>query len=290
MSKDKFNAIWVSHSSISDFLKCPRAYYLKNVYKDPVTNHKVQIITPSLALGQVVHEVIESLSIIPTQRRFEEPLSAKFERAWTKVSGKKGGFNSEEQEQAFKKRGEIMIDRVKNNPGPLNKLAVKIQMDLPHYWMSEEDNIILCGKIDWLEYFKDSDSVHIIDFKTSKHEEKEDSMQLPIYHLLVRNCQGREVQKASYWYLDKDDSPVEQQLPDVEISEKNILAIAKKIKLARQLDSFKCPNGDDGCFACKPFEKIVKGMAEKVGINDYNQDIYIVEQDNESEEQQSLVL
>jgi len=31
--KDKFAAIWISHSSISDFLKCPRSYFLKNIYK-----------------------------------------------------------------------------------------------------------------------------------------------------------------------------------------------------------------------------------------------------------------
>src|ERR1035437_4279352 len=34
MAQDKFNAVWVSHSSIGDFLKCPRLYYLHNVYKN----------------------------------------------------------------------------------------------------------------------------------------------------------------------------------------------------------------------------------------------------------------
>src|SRR3990167_11317573 len=62
MIKDKFSAVWISHSSIGDYLKCPRAYYLKNVYRDPKTNHKITLMQPSLALGQIVHEVIESLS------------------------------------------------------------------------------------------------------------------------------------------------------------------------------------------------------------------------------------
>jgi ATP-dependent helicase/DNAse subunit B len=61
--------------------------------------------------------------------------------------------------------------------------------DLPHYWLSEDDGIILCGKIDWLQYLPDTDSVHIVDFKTSKNKEKANSLQLPIYLLLVSNTQ-----------------------------------------------------------------------------------------------------
>ena len=57
---------------------------------------------------------------------------------------------------------------IEENPGPLRNLAVKIKSDLPSYWLSEEDNIMLCGKIDWLEYLKEEDAIHIIDFKTGK--------------------------------------------------------------------------------------------------------------------------
>ena len=69
---DQYTAVWVSHTSISDFLQCPRAYYLKNVYKDPKTRHKIQLMSPPLALGQVVHSVLESLSILPGSG-FESP-------------------------------------------------------------------------------------------------------------------------------------------------------------------------------------------------------------------------
>lgn len=274
MVKDKYSAVWVSHSSIGDFLTCPRAYYLKNVYKDPRTGHKVQLMSPPLALGQAVHQVVESLSVIPTKDRFNEPLIPKFERIWKDLSGKKGGFESEEQERRYFERGKKMLKRVVDNPGPLNNLAVKINMDLPYYWLSEEDNIILCGKIDWLEYLADKDSVHIIDFKTGKGEEKSDSLQLPIYHLLVHNCQKRKVVKASYWYLDRSSELVSQKLPNLKESHKRILKVAKEIKLARQLERFKCPHG--GCRVCQPFEDIITGKAEFVGVNDYNQDIYIL--------------
>lgn len=278
---DKYTAVWVSHTSISDFLQCPRAYYLKNVYKDPSTRHKVQLMSPPLALGQVVHTVLESLSVLPGAERFKESLINKFERNWQSVSGKKGGFFDERTEKTYQERGKEMLLKVMNNHGPLTGLAVKIKEDLPHYWLSEEEGIILCGKIDWLEYLKDDDSVNIIDFKTSKSEENESSLQLPIYHLLVHNCQHRKVSKASYWYLGLDRI-VEKSLPDLESAHEQILKIAKEIKLARQLERFKCPHGEAGCFACKPFEQILQGEAEFVGENDYHQDIYVLKR-NKSE-------
>ncbi len=272
---DKYSAVWVSHTSISDFLQCPQAYYLKNVYKDPKTRHKVQLMSPPLALGQVVHSVLESLSVLPGAERFKESLINKFERNWQSVSGKKGGFFDEATEKTYQERGKEMLLKVMNNPGPLTGLAVKIKEDLPHYWLSEEEGIILCGKIDWLEYLKEDDSVNIIDFKTSKSEENESSLQLPIYHLLVHNCQHRKVSKASYWYLGLDRI-VEKSLPDLESAHEQILKIAKEMKLARQLERFKCPHGEAGCFACKPFEQILRGEAEFVGENDYHQDIYVL--------------
>lgn len=285
---DKYTAVWVSHTSISDWLRCPRAYFLKNVYRDPKTHHKIKLMSPSLALGQAVHEVLESLSVLPKYSRFSESLINKFENAWQKVSGKNGGFVSGESERSYKTRGQEMLRRVMNNPGPLSGLAVKIQMDLPQFWLSEADNIMLCGKIDWLEYLPDSDSVHIIDFKTGKSEEDPASLQLSIYHLLVHHCQKYKVSGASYWYLDSSDVLTPKELPDLETARKNILDVAQQIKLARQLERFKCPQGD-GCFSCRPMEAIINRQAEFVRSDEYNYDVYILHK-AESENRDGLIL
>jgi ATP-dependent helicase/DNAse subunit B len=274
MVQDKFSAVWISHSSLSDWLNCPRAYFLKNVYKDPVTGRKIALMSPPLSLGQAVHEVIESLSTVKVDRRFMVPLTEKFASAWKKVSGKRGGFISEKEEFKYKQRGLEMLARVTKNPGPLKRLAVKINMELPYYWLSEEDNIILCGKLDWLEYLPDENAVHIVDFKTGVGEEKEDSLQLPIYHLLASKTQDRPVVKVSYWYIDRDDAPVEKKLPDMKKAEAKILKLGKEIKLARSLKRFKCPH--DGCAHCKPYEAIINGEAEKVGVDEIRKDVYIL--------------
>ncbi len=273
--KDKYSAVWVSHSSIGDYLKCPRAYYLKNVYRDKKTNHKIMLMQPPLALGQAVHEVVESLSSLPAEKRFDASLMDRYEKVWKTVSGDMGGFADEQEELQFKSRGAIMIQRIIDHPGPLLNKAIKIRQDLPYFWLSEEDNIILCGKIDWLEYLEPTESVHIIDFKTGKFDEDPDSLQLPIYLLLVKNCQKFPVTKASYWYLDRDDAPTEISLPTVDASYARILEIAKKIQLARKLEHFKCPQ-KDGCRVCRPYEAIVSGTAIFVGVGGYSQDIYVL--------------
>lgn len=271
---DKYKATWVSHSSIADFLKCPRLYYLRNVYKDPRTGNKITVMKPALALGQIVHDVIEELSILPVDERLSVPLEKKYDVYWKKVTGKLGGFTSESEESEYKDRGKKMLLRVEKNPGPILKKAVKIKQDLPHYYLNEEENIILCGKIDWLQWNEEDDSVNILDFKTGKNEEDPESLQLPIYHLLVANTQGRDVAGVSYWYLEYDDTPVTQALPDLDTAHKRVFEVAKRIKLARQIKRFKCPH--DGCFACRDLERVFNGEGEKVGVSEYRQDIYIL--------------
>lgn len=275
MIRDKFSAVWISHSSIGDYLKCPRAYFIRNVYRDPKTNHKVTLMQPPLALGQVVHDVIELISKLPTEERLKTPLTERFEAQWQKVTGKKGGFATPEEEAEYKQRGLDMIARLMRSPGPLTKPAIKIRQDLPYYWMTEENNIILCGKIDWLEYVPENDSVRIVDFKTGKWEEDSDSLQLPIYVLLAKQCQKRPVSGVSYWYLDKEDEPFEVDMPDEQKAFRELLDIGKRIELARKLERFVCKNSD-GCFACRPLEKILDGSAELVGTSGYNQDVYVI--------------
>lgn len=272
--KDKYSAVWVSHSSLSDYLKCPRAYFLRNVYRDPKTNRKISVIEPPLALGQAVHETIEALSKMPVEDRFKTPLLDVFTNIWQNVSGTKGGFTDSEHEAKFRSRAEAMIKRVSDHPGPLKNKAIKIRQDLPYYWISEEDNIILCGKVDWLEYLEDKDSVRIIDFKTGKFDEDPDSLQLPIYYLLATHTQTKPVTGMSYWYLDRDDAPTELPLPDAAESEKRVLELAKKVALARKLGHFVCR--ESGCRACRPYEAVLAGKTTHIGLNTFGQDLYIL--------------
>lgn len=286
---DKYSAVWVSHSSMGDFIKCPRLYYLHNVYKNPKTGKKINLVSPALSLGSAVHEVVEGLADFKAEERFKNPekLIEKYNEVWQKFSGKKGGFKTQEEEDLTKARGLEMIKRVIDNPAPLKEKIVKLKDGdggmLPNFYLSEDDNIILCGRIDWLQYKESDDSIHILDFKTGKNEEKEDSLQLPIYQLLLDKLQKRKVTGASYWYLDSDNEPKEISLPNIKDSFDRVYKVAKAVKEARDLakiegpeNAFKCPRGEKGCFGCLPFEKILKGEAEFLGNGEWGQEIYLL--------------
>ncbi len=260
--KDKYTAVWVSHSSIGDYLKCPRAYFLKNVYRDPKSNHKIMLMEPPLALGQVVHDVLATADVADFLHVFENK--------WQDVTKY---FRDPAEEKKYKARGANMLARVMANPGPLAKQSVKIRQDLPHFWLSEDENIILCGKIDLLEYIPESDSVRIIDFKTGKFDENEDSLQLPIYLLLAAHCQEKPIAGAAYWYLERDDAPTSVSLPTGEEATRRVMEYASRISLARKLNRFVCKT--NGCRHCLPLENILNGKARFVGVGGYNQDIYI---------------
>ena len=279
--KDKYGAVWVSHSSMGDFLKCPRLYYLHNVYKNPDTGRKITIVNPALTLGSVVHATLEALKVLPVEDRLRRDLVADFENEWAvNASGKKGGFTSAAEEADAKARGRAMIERVVKNPGPLEKKTIKLKESEnnmpPNFCLSEEDNIILCGLIDWLEYVEADDSIRIIDFKTGKNEEDDNSLQLPIYLILLNELQKHRVSSAAYWYLEKNDSPTEMALPDATLAREKVLALARRVKDAREQRAYDCPRGSAGCFACEPYEAILRGEAEYLGVAGYGQDAYLV--------------
>ncbi len=254
---DKYNATWVSHSSMGDFMKCPRAYFLKNIYKDNGT--KITIASPALSLGSTVHNVVESLGLLASNQRFNDPekIVKQFEQEWQKVSGEKGGFLSVEQEQEFFARGKAMIEQVIADPKVLTEKRVLLPDTLngmlPNFYLSEEENIILCGKIDWLYYHLENGQavISIYDFKTNKggKEEEEESLQLPIYQLLLIHYINRlrqeqpnkkswwqenfMVDQAFYWYLESGEVK-QKELPLERDAFEKVFAVAQQVNAKRQ--------------------------------------------------------
>jgi ATP-dependent helicase/DNAse subunit B len=277
MAIDKYTAVWVSHSSMGDFLKCPRCYYLHNIYKNPKTGKKVSLVSPAMSLGTAVHEVLEGLINYKAEDRMKQPLLKQYDEAWAKITGERGGFCNSDEERAMKERGKKMLENVIKDPKFLTAKAIKIpnaHNDMPpNFYLSEDDNIILCGKIDWLEYIPDTDMVKVIDFKTGKHEESGDSLQLPIYQLLLDKLQKRKVAGAAYWYLESGEF-IEKKLPDIKESFDKVYKVAKQVSDARKIKAFQCPKGEQGCFACRPYEKIIKGESKFLGNGEYGQELY----------------
>lgn len=284
---DKYKSVWVSHSSIRDFLSCDRLYYLKNVFKDPISRRKINIASPHLTLGIAVHKVIEDLKKIKSDARekeIKENLLNNFEKEWKKYNGKKGGFETEEEEKGFYERGEEMLQKIIDNPKILlNKIIPQSYFYkgdiVPNYYLSEDENIILCGSIDWIEYLE-SDAIRIVDFKTGRNDEDDDSFQLPIYYLLILNLMKQNSKKvysvveSAYWYLDHDNKKEnsthkefhivkidDKKLESIHETEKKILELGIQIKNLREKGVYVCKNEKsegEGCRSCRDFERVYK--------------------------------
>lgn len=267
--------IWISHSAISDFEACPRLYYLRNLYRDPTTNHRIQTTDPYLTLGAVVHKTIEEISKLPKERRFEIPLIDRFERKWQLYGGKKGGFISPEEEGSFKVRGMEMIKKLENSKIIRNQ-NYKMGDDLPKVRLFREQNLILVGGIDWVEILPEG-GLHIIDFKTGRTEEDEHSLQLPIYLTLAHYNFKGPIKKVSYWYLDKDEEPISIELEPIQTYIPIIQEKALKIREAIDDNKLICKSHPGKCFKCEGYEEIISNKAEYVGYDiEMNRDLYFI--------------
>jgi RecB family exonuclease len=266
------NAIFISPSSLGDFDKCPQLYYYRYIYRSS-RGLKIQLINPPLTLGQIVHEALEMFLQLPTLERSEQILREKFEFAWSNISGEKGGFFSVEEEQEAKNRGQEMLSRFWENDHFKNTQMEKI----PGFPKADLGNdIILTGKLDWLE--KEDQVYHLVDFKTGKNEEKEDSMQLPIYAVLISNIFKTRQIKASYWYLDKDEKMVPFALPELNQTIEYLKNKGEIIKMVRQTNSYRCQSGGESCWACRDMLAIAQGKGKLVSMDPVNrkQEIYIL--------------
>jgi hypothetical protein len=254
-----------------------------------------------MSLGIAVHNVIENLINFKSEDRKNEiqnKLIHNFEIGWDAFSGKKGGFKDDTQETEFKNRGIQMLQKVIEDPKMLiNKtIPTKSYYDgdmLPNVYLSEQENIILCGNIDWIEYLDSSNSLRVIDFKTGNNEEKEESNQLYIYRLLIEKLGCKwPVTSGAYWYLNSGKIVERPVLDDAEQNDliNKLIEIGVDIRNRRfawderkgwiaQKDiesNFKCKK-ENGCIHCKDYERVIRNEnIEYIGIDQYGKDSYFL--------------
>lgn len=249
------NAIFLSHTSLGDYLNCPRAYFLKNIYRDPKTGLRLQIASPHLSLGSVVHDVIKWFLEMKKQVT-KDTLLAKYENLWLKYQGKRGGFTLKEEEEAFKGRGREMLDKFYDTSKILGKMVPP--MNFPKYFLDGET--VLFGNLDYVEELPDG-SLHIIDFKTGQKDE-DNPLQLHIYAILAESNLGKPVKKVSYWYLDRDSEPKEAVLDSLEKHLEYLKGKGQEMKKAIEEGKWVCKKSPDLCFDCQNYQAIIEGKGE----------------------------
>lgn len=262
------NPIFVSFTSLSDFLKCPRTYFLKNIYKQSlppqagVKTHepfRIQIASPYLSLGSTVHDAVKwfiDMKGQVTKKQYEE----KFRNFWFKYTGKRGGFSTRDEEANFGNRGLKMLDNFWNNWKVLERPAPAISFPKLHLF----DRVVLMGNFDFLGE-KEDQTLHVVDFKTGANDEK-DPLQLYIYAILAEANLEKKVSSASFWYLDRDDKPKEIVLDPLEPKLEWLKDKGKQLKQAIAAGEWICVRNDalNGalCRDCKDYQAIVEGKGE----------------------------
>ena len=268
--------LWISHSALSDFKNCPQLYYFKSIWRHPDTNHKIQVTSPYLSLGSAVHEVIERMQVIDPEKRFAVSLEEQFKQLWGTYGGKRGGFTDLAQEELFEERGKKMLQRVERNAEVLKGPTCQFGSSFPKVRLFKEKDIILVGNIDWIEVLQDG-KLHIIDFKTGKKEEAAESLQLPIYLILATYNLPEPIARTSYWYLERDDVPVQVSLKPFKEYVPVIRQKALRMEDAIAKDQFSCQSGYKNCFHCRQYGAVVSGNAEHVGYDEkMKKDLYFV--------------
>ncbi len=267
------NAVFVSPSSLADLEKCPQAYYYRYVYRTP-RNLKLQIISPALSLGTVIHDTIDQFLAMDLSDRKPEELDRVYNYLWDNFSGDKGGFTSVDEEKETKERGIIMLNRFKSNPDFWTTSAKAKFPDFPKVDLGPD--LILTGKLDWIDQTPDG-GYRIIDFKTGKNKEREDSYQLPIYSILVKNLMKTDKLTAYYWYLDSSDQLESVGLPDYDSAFAQIRQKGEVMQMVRKTQSYRCQSGKESCWACKEIKAVAEGGGKLVKIDpSHNQEIYIL--------------
>jgi hypothetical protein len=248
--------IYVSYTSLSDFLKCPRSYYLKNVYRDTQQGFKLQIINPYLVLGSTVHDAIKWYLESPKKPSREQTLD-QFRNYWRKYHGKKGGFSDDNEEASFGIRGLKMLDNFLDHVEVLEPCAPFISF--PKYNLI--DNILMIGNFDFVGFCPDG-TLHIVDFKTGTHDE-ESTLQLYMYAILAEEVFKKKVSKASFWYLDRDDGPREIVLDPLDGQLEWLQTKALLLKQAIDDNKWVCAKEPDGlCRDCKDYQALLDGKGE----------------------------
>ena len=263
------NPIFLSYTSLSDFLKCPNSYYLKNIYRDPKTGNRVQIASPFLSLGSTVHDSIKWFLEMEGQITFPQ-LEAKFRNLWLKYTGKRGGFSNKEEEATFGKRGLKMLDNFYKNAKKLEKAMPTI--NFPKYNLFED--VILMGNFDFVGE-KEDGTLHVLDFKTGTGDVK-DAVQLYIYAILAEANFQKQVTEASFWYLDRDECPKPIVLDPLEPQLEWLREKAKELKKAIEKGSWVCTK-PDSCQDCLIYKAIIDGKGQFQFTDErYHKDIYFL--------------
>lgn len=263
-----------TYSALADYSRCPRLYFYRNIFRTDSTGKIIEILSPELTLGNIVHNTIDEFTKLAPDERNGKALREIFYKFWPDEFGNKGGFKDSSQELFYKDRAKEMLNRFYKNKEYSEKTPIRLPTSpTPKIELNKENNILLSGKTDWIEELPDK-TLYVLDFKTGTKKEMGGSLQLPVYAFYVSKVRGQEVSQVGYWYLQLEDKPSIWETKDLQIEEKIKAAenTALTILQSTKDNTFECP--EEECRWCRPFEDVLNGKAKLVETT-WNKEKYL---------------
>ena len=184
------------------------------------------------------------------------------------MTGKKADF-SQEQEDKYFQRGKVMLARATAS-GPCRK-GGKLNTNLPQFGFQKRMVLYYVEKLTGFNIWSNRQRSYR-RFQKIKSKKMETHFSC-LFIIFLPIISKRPVVGMSYWYLVRDEL-VDGHFQIYNLTD-HILKIAKHIKLARALERFICPGGEEGCRYCKPFEQYF--AAKRVCWQDaMKRDVYIM--------------
>ena len=201
----------ISHTKISEFLRCPRKFHLHRRLRIPPA------FTPAaLVFGGAIHE---ALSVFH-QARLEgretdlDELMAAFDGRWNSED-RPIRFGSDEDAGRLREKARGMIEVYLEDP-PVAGLPLAVEESLNT--CLRDDLPPLLGRIDLLERGEDG-GVVLTDFKTASSRRTKDPAQLVLYReaLRILDYPGAEDARLRYVVLLKTKEPaIDVQVPELD--------------------------------------------------------------------------
>lgn len=190
-----------SNYKLKMYERCPRLYFFEYLDEDIAPIKKqIKQKRPPLEVGNLVHDILFKYYKVPQAQRSAATLLGQLKSAWPRPFGSDWGFANLEEERMWYQDTVAMLkmfyEKQQNDehlfyvPDPYSR---ELTIDIPL-----EQGLMLTGRVDRID--EEGDALHVVDYKTGKSED-DDEFQVMTYVLLAKQKFGREVTKASYFYL-----------------------------------------------------------------------------------------
>ena len=191
----------ISHSKISEFLKCPRKFHLHRRLRIPPA------FTPSaLIFGGAIHEALSVFhqARLEGRKLGEESLMEAYDERWAEEDNEIH-FSKDQDAEALREKAEGMIAAYLEDPS-LAGLPLAVEESINT--CLRDDLPPLLGRIDLLERSEDGGLV-LTDFKTASSRRSKDPSQLVLYReaLRILGYPGAGEAKLRYVVLLKTREP-----------------------------------------------------------------------------------